>query len=128
MLLPVGKELCDTLPMSNDNYFTRRMPVATEASEGPIERTVEGEEAFDVAEAIGSETRWRLLAAVAEEPHTIDQLVDRLDLTKGTISVHVSKFEEVGILTANYNVSADGGVKKEIALAVDEVTLDLSTV
>jgi predicted transcriptional regulator len=112
--------------MLDDKQFTRRMPVATEASDGPVEMSVDGEDAFAVAEAVGSETRWQLLAAIAEEPHTLDELVERLDLTKGTISVHISRFEEVGIFTANYNVSADGGVKKEIALAVDEVTLDLT--
>lgn len=109
------------------NNFTRRMPTATDSTQDGVELTVERDEVFEVADAIGSKPRWRLLKAVADEPYTIDELVERLDLSKGTISVHVSKFEEAGVLEANYTVSDKGGVKKELTLAVDELTLDLSS-
>ncbi|WP_436932503.1 ArsR/SmtB family transcription factor [Halosimplex halobium] len=113
--------------MSGQNNFTRRMPTATGADDGGVELSVEDKDVFAVADAIGSKPRWRLLRTVAEEPHTIDELVDALDLSKGTISVHISKFEDAGIFEANYAVSDDGGVKKELRLAVDEVTLDLAS-
>lgn len=103
------------------------MPTATDSKQDEVKLTVENNEVFDVADAIGSKPRWQLLRTVADEPYTIDELVEQLDLSKGTISVHVSKFEEAGVLEANYTVSDKGGVKKEITLAVDELTLDLSS-
>ena len=127
MLLSIRMRPCRGVSMADNTHFTRGIPVATEGGDGPVEMTVEGEDAFAAAEAVGSEPRWRLLAAVADEPHTINQLVDRLDLSKGTISVHISKFEDVGIVEANYTVTDDGGVKKEVALAVDRVTLDFAS-
>lgn len=113
--------------MSGKNHFTRRMPTATGSTEENATLTAEGEDAFAVADAIGSKPRWRLLCAVADEPRTIDELVEILDLSKGTISVHISQLEDAGVLEANYSVSDGGGVKKGISLALDEVTLDLSS-
>lgn len=113
--------------MSN-NGFTRRMPTAAGNSDEPVTLTLKDEDVFDAAEAIGSASRWEMLTAIAAEPRSIGELVDILDLSKGTVSVHVSQFEEAGILEANYSVSDDGGVEKEITLAVEELTLDLTTI
>ncbi|PSQ31544.1 hypothetical protein BRD06_01015 [Halobacteriales archaeon QS_9_67_15] len=113
--------------MSN-NDFTRQMPTAAGDSDEPVTLMLEGEDVFAAADAIGSSSRWDLLTAIAAEPRSIGELVDILDLSKGTVSVHVSKFEEAGILEANYSVSDDGGVEKEITLAVEELTMDLTTI
>ena len=110
-----------------ERRFTRQVPTATGAASESEERSVDGDTVFDVTEAIGSKPRWKLLTAVAEQPHTIDDLVDRLDRSKGTISVHISKLEEAGVVRSGYTVSDQGGVKKVVSIAVDEITLDLDS-
>lgn len=49
---------------------------------------------------IADETRLRILGAVAERPLTGKDLAERLDLTPPTISHHMRKLTEAGIVTA----------------------------
>ena len=106
--------------------FTRRIPNARSEVRPPETREVEGEAVLDVATALGSDTRWRIVQALADDTMTIQNLTDAIDLSKGTISVHIQQLEEAGIVGSRFNVSDSGGVEKEVALVVDEVTVKLS--
>lgn len=106
--------------------FTRRIPDARSEVRPPETEEVEAEEAFDLAVALGSETRWQIVRVLAEDTLTIQQLTDEVGLSKGTVSVHVQQLEDAGVVGSRYNVSDSGGVEKEIALVVDEVLLKLS--
>lgn len=106
--------------------FTRRIPDARSEVRPPETEEVEGEEAFDLAVALGSETRWRIVRALAEDTQTMQELTEAVDLSKGTVSVHVQQLEDAGVVGSRFNVSDSGGVEKEIALVVDEVLLKLS--
>lgn len=106
--------------------FTRRIPDAQSGARPPETHEVGAEEAFDLAVALGSETRWQIVRALAEDTLTIQELTEEVDLSKGTVSVHVKQLEEVGVVGSRFNVSDSGGVEKEVALVVDEVTVKLS--
>lgn len=106
--------------------FTRRIPDATSEVRPPETEEVESDEAFDFAVALGSETRWGIVRALAEDTMTMQELTDEMDLSKGTVSVHVQQLEDAGIVGSRFNVSDSGGVEKEIALVVDEVLVKLS--
>lgn len=110
----------------SDPKFTRRIPNARSQVRPPETMDVDGDDTVEVANAIGSETRWRIICALAVDTRTIQQLTEELDLSKGTISVHVQCLEDAGIVASRFNVSDNGGVEKEVGLTVDEVTLRLS--
>lgn len=111
--------------MSNPK-FTRHIPSARSELRPTETLEVDDETVIDVASAVGAETRWKIIRSLANDTHTIGELTDEVDLSKGTVSVHVQKLEEAGVVGSRYNVSDKGGVEKEIALAVDEITLKLS--
>lgn len=106
--------------------FTRRIPDAQSGVRPPETHEVEGEEAFDLAVALGSDTRWQIVRALAEDTLTIQELTDEVELSKGTVSVHVKQLEEAGVVGSRFNVSDSGGVEKEVALVIDQVTVKLS--
>ncbi|WP_266083292.1 ArsR/SmtB family transcription factor [Haladaptatus caseinilyticus] len=109
----------------NNSRFTRQVPNAR--SHPRPQRTLEPEESeiLSVATAMGSETRWKIIRALSTETRTIHELTELVDLSKGTVSVHVKQLEEAGLAASRFNVSDNGGVEKEISLAVDEITVDL---
>lgn len=106
--------------------FTRSIPNARSEVRPTETAEVDDDDAFEVAEALGSETRWGIVRVLAEDTMTIHKLTDEMDLSKGTVSVHVKQLEEAGIVGSRYNVSDSGGVEKEVALVVDEVLVKLS--
>jgi predicted transcriptional regulator len=106
--------------------FTRRIPDTRSEVRPPETAEVDDDDAFEVAQALGSDTRWRIVRVLAENTMTIHELTDEMDLSKGTVSVHVKELEEAGIVGSRYNVSDSGGVEKEVALVVDEVLVKLS--
>lgn len=106
--------------------FTRRIPDAQSKVRPPETREVKDEDAFDLTVALGSETRWQIVRALAEDTLTIQELTEEVELSKGTVSVHVQQLEDAGVLGSRFNVSDRGGVEKEVALVVDEVTVKLS--
>lgn len=116
----------NTYPMT-DRRFSRRVPNSNKPVRPSETLSVDGEEILTVAEALGSPPRWKIVQTLAEQTHTINELAEKVDLTKGTVSVHVQQLEEAGILASRYNVSDSGGVEKEIGLAIDEISLDLET-
>lgn len=106
--------------------FTRRIP-DTQSEVRPAEREeVQEEDAFDLAVALGSETRWKIVRTLADDTCTIQELTEKVSLTKGTVSVHVQQLEDAGVIGSRFNISDSGGVEKEVALVVDEVVLKLS--
>ncbi len=111
--------------MSNPR-FTRQIPNARSKVRPPETLELRNDDAVEAATAIGSETRWRIIQALSTDTRTIQELTELVDLSKGTISVHVQQLEQAGIVGSRFNVSDNGGVEKEIGLAVDEVTLKLS--
>ncbi|WP_440009442.1 ArsR/SmtB family transcription factor [Halomicrococcus sp. SG-WS-1] len=111
----------------SDQRFSRRVPSSNRPVQPSKTLSVDGDEVLEVAEALGSSPRWKIVQALTEHTRTINELADTVDLTKGTVSVHVKQLEEAGILASRYNVSDSGGVEKEIGLAVDEISLDLET-
>lgn len=106
--------------------FTRNVPNARSDVRPPETHVVEAEEALDLAVALGSETRWRIVRALAEDTMTIQEVTDEVELSKGTVSVHVKQLEEAGVVGSRFNVSDRGGVEKEVALLVDEVLVKLT--
>lgn len=106
--------------------FTRRIPDAQSEVRPAEIQEVEAEEAFDLAVALGSETRWKIVRALAEDTRTIQELTEEVSLSKGTVSVHVQQLEDAGVVGSRFNVSDSGGVEKEVALVVDEVVVKLS--
>lgn len=111
--------------MSNPR-FTRHVPSARSELRPAETLEVDDDAVVDVASAVGADTRWKIIRSLASDTRTIGELTDAVDLSKGTVSVHVQKLEEAGVVDSRYNVSDNGGVEKEIALAVDEITLKLS--
>ena len=57
---------------------------------------------------IADETRLRILGAIAEEPLTGKDLAGRLDLTPATISHHMRKLVDAGIVTSTSDASVSG--------------------
>ncbi|MCO8243599.1 MULTISPECIES: winged helix-turn-helix domain-containing protein [unclassified Haladaptatus] len=112
----------------NNSRFTRQVPNAR--SHPRPRRTLEpdGSEILSVATAMGSDTRWEIIKALSTETRTIHELTELVGLSKGTVSVHVKQLEEAGLAASRFNVSDNGGVEKEISLAVDEITVDLSDI
>ncbi|WP_157972379.1 transcriptional regulator [Saliphagus sp. LR7] len=106
--------------------FTRRIPNAQSKVRPSESQEVDGEDAFDLTAALGSETRWKIVRALAEDTLTIQELTEEVDLSKGTVSVHVQQLEDVGVVGSRFNVSDSGGVEKEVALVLDEVVVKLS--
>jgi len=106
--------------------FTRRIPDAQSEVRPPESQEVKSEEAFDLAVALGSETRWQIIRTLAKDTCTIQELTEEVSLSKGTVSVHVQQLEDAGVVGSRFNVSDSGGVEKEVALVVDEVVLKLS--
>lgn len=106
--------------------FTREIPNARSSRRPTEALTVEGNTILEVTKAIGSDTRWDIITALAADTRTIQELTDYTGLSKGTVSAHVQQLESAEIVASRFNVSDNGGVEKEIGLAVDEVTLNLS--
>ena len=109
--------------MHDDPRSTRDTPEATR--EQRPQRRASGEEAFDVAAAVGSEPRWEIVSALSDGPKTMAQLTDSLGKSKGTISSHVSQLEDAGIVLAEYNITDAGGIEKQIELSATRILLDL---
>lgn len=110
----------------SDPRFTRRIPSAHAEPRRPETFEVEDDEVLDVASALGSDARWTMVRALADDTMTIQELTDEVGLSKGTVSVHIQQLEEAEIVGSRFNVSDSGGVEKEVGLLVDEVTLKLS--
>ena len=106
--------------------FSREIPNARSQVRPAETLEVDSENVLAVATAIGSETRWKIIRALATDTQTIQELTEYTDLSKGTVSTHITQLEEAGLAASRFNVSDNGGVEKEIALTADEVTLDLS--
>ena len=106
--------------------FTREIPNARSSTRPTETLAVEGDVILEVTRAIGSDTRWKIITALAADTRTIQELTEYTSLSKGTVSTHVQQLESAGVVASRFNVSDNGGVEKEIGLAVDEVTLDLS--
>jgi predicted transcriptional regulator len=100
------------------------MPETTEERPSP-QRVARGQEAFDIVDAVGSEPRWAILSALSDGPQTMEELTDTLGKSKGTISTHVSKLEDVGVVTAEYNITDAGGIEKQISQSATRILLDL---
>ncbi|WP_129113420.1 ArsR/SmtB family transcription factor [Halegenticoccus tardaugens] len=106
--------------------FTRQIPNARSKIRPPQTQDVDGDEVVSVARALGSDTRWQIVRALARDTRTIQELTEAVGRSKGTVSTHVKQLENAGVAASRFNVSDSGGVEKEVALAVDEVTLKLS--
>ncbi len=48
--------------------------------------------------AVGDEKRLRILGLVSNEAHRVSELAEKLDLTEPTVSHHLSKLREVGLV------------------------------
>lgn len=107
----------------NNQQFTRRVPNARSHVRPPRTRELDRTEILEVTSAIGSETRWKIIETLTTDTRTIQELTEIIGLTKGTISAHVKQLEEAGLIASRFNVSDNGGVEKELSLAVDELTL-----
>ena len=57
---------------------------------------------------IADETRLRILGAISAQPMTGKEIAERLDLTPPTISHHMRKLTDAGIVVATSERSASG--------------------
>jgi len=57
------------------------------------------EQHLALLKALANETRLRLLALIAQKEHSVGSMARSLELTEPTISHHLSKLSEVGLIT-----------------------------
>ncbi len=72
-------------------------------------------------EALGSATRLKILAMLAEEPHSITQIAEKLDMSVTIAARHVRQLEEAGIIRI-FSLPGKRGVQKRCELALSRIT------
>jgi biotin operon repressor len=60
----------------------------------------ENEELLAFFKALGDANRLKIVGLLARQPHTVEQLSALLDLSASTVSHHLSKLSEAGLVTA----------------------------
>ncbi len=82
------------------------------------------EDIMKIVEALSSITRLNILRLLYEEELSVTELSERLHLSKGTVSTHITALERAGLVESSY-VPGAKGVKKVIKPKVDRVILVL---
>ncbi|MGY3213086.1 ArsR/SmtB family transcription factor [Mucilaginibacter sp. HD30] len=55
----------------------------------------------DVYQAIADPTRRGIINLIAAQPHNVNAIAERFDMTRQAISLHVGILEECGLITVN---------------------------
>ena len=55
----------------------------------------------DVYQAIADPTRRAIINLIAAQPHNVNAIAERFDMTRQAISLHVGILEECGLITIN---------------------------
>ncbi|PVU72777.1 transcriptional regulator [Sulfolobales archaeon SCGC AB-777_J03] len=82
------------------------------------------EDIMKVLEALSSITRVNILRMLYEEELSVTELSERLRLSKGTVSTHISVLESAGLVESVY-VPGVKGVKKVIRPKVERAIIVL---
>lgn len=77
-------------------------------------------------EALGSETRLKIVEILSQSSKNIGELAALLDVSSAIITRHISLLESVGIVTCE-SLRGIRGIQKRCSLAVDFVSLDFQT-
>ncbi len=78
-----------------------------------------------VAQALGSETRTRIIELLAEKPEGLDEIAEKLGQSKANISSQIRRLEEIGIVAPTYQPGTRG-IRKLVELRIRAVVFVLS--
>jgi predicted transcriptional regulator len=77
-------------------------------------------DSLPILEALGSESRLRIINLLADGEFNIKQIAEKLYLSSGIVTRHVKQLEEAGLISTKI-VSTNSGSHKICRLAVDEL-------
>lgn len=78
-----------------------------------------------VLDVLDDEHAQAILNTLADGPKPAQQIVDACDASRPTVYRRLDTLEDAGILDSQVSLHPDGHHRKQFAVAVDEVTLDL---
>ncbi|MEK4455806.1 MULTISPECIES: ArsR/SmtB family transcription factor [Paenibacillus] len=79
---------------------------------------------LDIFKALGSEIRIQILELLAYQGQSMNDIANKLNLSNGTITMHIRKLEECGLVEIN-TVSGKHGTRKMCYLNKDKLMVDL---
>lgn len=79
----------------------------------------------EIAKALASETRWKILKLLKVQTLDVSQIAEKLEQTEANISAQIKILEKVNLIYSNYEPGAHG-VKKVCAPAVTKLIIKIS--
>ena len=76
----------------------------------------------EVASALASETRVRILQLIAQGVRELDEIAERIGQSKANVSSQIRRLEAVKLVKSTY-VPGQRGVRKIVELQVDKVVI-----
>lgn len=88
---------------------------------------VNTETAFSTIQALGSETRWKIIALLNSKKLSVNQIAQELELPQSTVSTNISILEKNGLISVEL-VSGKRGSQKLCSAAYDEIVLEMPSI
>ncbi|AAK40546.1 ArsR family transcriptional regulator [Saccharolobus solfataricus] len=84
------------------------------------------EKIYEISKALSTMTRINILQLVSITPMSISELTEKLNMSKGNISSHISELENLGLVEVEYQ-NGIKGIKKIIKAKYDKIIIVLKT-
>ncbi|QGA54993.1 ArsR family transcriptional regulator [Sulfolobus sp. E5-1-F] len=84
------------------------------------------EKIYEISKALSTMTRINILQLVSTMPMSITELTEKLNMSKGNISSHISELENLGLVEVEYQ-NGIKGIKKIIKAKYDKIIIVLKT-
>lgn len=85
---------------------------------------LQGDDAVKIAEAISSETRFRIIQLLSKEKLDISTMAKRLQISEAYVSEEITLLEKLGIIKTSYE-RGKRGIRKVCELAVGKIIINL---
>ncbi|MDT7861448.1 MAG: ArsR family transcriptional regulator [Saccharolobus sp.] len=83
------------------------------------------EKIYEIAKALSTITRINILQLVSVSPMSISELTEKLRMSKGNISSHISELERLNLVEIEYR-NGIKGIKKIVKSKYDKIVIILN--